>query len=109
VVVSCGQRRLELASCYRVYQRLPVLEHFNRFVKQHLLFNAAHLGVTEHEKKFVRGGLWPIRNSIWLALRYPARCDLGNATNLSRLTNVRPHPPKLDAAMLDFSPGWVKL
>jgi hypothetical protein len=85
------------------------LEHFNRFVKQHLLFNAAHLGVTEHEKKFVQGGLWPIRNSIWLALRYPARCDLGNATNLSRLTNVRPHPPKLDAAMLDFSPGWVKL
>ncbi|MEJ2560040.1 MAG: hypothetical protein P8186_28250 [Anaerolineae bacterium] len=46
---------MELASCYRVYQRLPVLEHFNRFVKQHLLFNAAHFGVTEHEKKFVRG------------------------------------------------------
>jgi hypothetical protein len=53
-LLVCGQRRLELASCYRVYQRRPVLEHFNRFVKQHLLFNAVHLGVTEHEKKFVR-------------------------------------------------------
>lgn len=53
-LLVCGQRRLELATCRRVYQRRPVLEHFNRFVKQRLLFNAAHLGVTEHEEKFVR-------------------------------------------------------
>lgn len=51
-LLVCGQRRLELATCRRVYQRRPVLEHFNRFVKQRLLFNAAHLGVTEHEEKF---------------------------------------------------------
>jgi hypothetical protein len=53
-LLVCGQRHLELATCYRVYQRRPVLEHFNRFVKQRLLFNAAHLGVTEHEEKFVQ-------------------------------------------------------
>ena len=53
-LLVCGQRRLELATCRRVYQRRPVLEHFNRFVKQRLLFNAAHLGVTEHEEKFVQ-------------------------------------------------------
>jgi hypothetical protein len=53
-LLVCSQRRLELATCHRVYQRRPVLEHFNRFVKQRLLFNAAHLGVTEHEEKFVQ-------------------------------------------------------
>jgi hypothetical protein len=53
-LLVCGQRGLELATCYRVYLRRPVLERFNRFVKQRLLFNVAHLGVTQHEEKFAR-------------------------------------------------------
>jgi hypothetical protein len=47
-----GQPALNLVNCRAIYQRRPVMEHFNRFIKQRLLFTAAQFGPTEHEERF---------------------------------------------------------
>jgi hypothetical protein len=69
-LLVCGQRSLSLADCRAIYHRRPVLEHFNRFHKQRLLFNAAQLGDTTHEEKFVWVG------ALAYAQLYLARLDV---------------------------------
>jgi hypothetical protein len=51
-LLVCGRRTLSLDTCRAIYQRRPVMDHFNRFVKQRLLFTAAQFGDTQHEEKF---------------------------------------------------------
>lgn len=51
-LLVCGQQPLDTMVCRAIYQRRPVLEHFNRFCKQRLLFNAAQFGTTGHEEQF---------------------------------------------------------
>jgi hypothetical protein len=36
------------------YLRRPVIEHFNRFVKQHLLFEAAQMGSVEQDERWIQ-------------------------------------------------------
>jgi len=51
-LLICGRQSLSLATWRAIYQRRPVMDHFNRFAKQQLLFTAAQFGDTQHEEKF---------------------------------------------------------
>jgi hypothetical protein len=69
-LLVCGRRSLSLADCRAIYQRRPVMEHFNRFQKQRLLFSAAQFSDTQHEEKFVWVG------TLAYAQLYLARMDV---------------------------------
>jgi hypothetical protein len=61
---------LSLKEIRAAYLRRPVIEHFNRFIKQHLLFEAAQMGSVEQDERWaqvVKLGYWQLyasRNAV---------------------------------------------
>ena len=47
-----GQRPLSAKQARLAYLRRPTIEHFNRFIKQNLLFEAAQMGSVEQEERW---------------------------------------------------------